>query len=308
MLPGLALIAALLAPVAANAERFGFAVFGDLPYGAAERALMPDMLAAMAARPVTFGVHVGDIKAGDEPCSDTLYRDRRALFDAAPWPLTFVPGDNDWTDCHRRSNGGHQPLERLQALRRVFYPDALTLGRTPMAVERQAAYTENSRWRRGRIDFLTLNVPGSHNNFGDGAKPSAEFQRRGRANAEWIREGFARARADGTKAVVILMQGNPDFEAAAAGTPRPGYRELIAQITAETLAFPGQVLLVHGDTHIHRVDQPLRDPSNGAKIARFTRVEVWGSPFMGWIEVSVDDAADKPFRFESRLYSPHSRD
>lgn len=304
----LALIAALLAAGTASAERYSFALLGDIPYNGAERALMPGMFEAMATTPLVFAVHLGDFKAGDARCDDALYRDRRALFDAAPWPLTFVPGDNDWTDCHRRSNGAYDPLERLRALRRVFYPDALTLGREPMVVERQADHPENSRWRRGRVHFVTLNVPGSHNNFGDGPKPTAEFLRRGRANAEWMREGFARARADGAKAVVILMQGNPDFEAAAAGTPRPGYRDLIAQLTAETLAFPGQVLLAHGDTHIHRADQPLRDPSNGAKIANFTRVEVWGSPFMGWIEVGVDDAAEKPFRFASRLHSPHSGD
>jgi hypothetical protein len=307
-----ALSAAWLGTGSANAERFSFAVFGDIPYTGAERALMPDMFEAMAVRPLAFAVHVGDFKAGNEPCSDALYRDRRSLFDAAPWPLTFVPGDNDWTDCRRRSNGAYDPLERLQVLRRIFHAGSLSLGREPMAVERQGAgpthgaYPENMRWRRGRIEFLTLNVPGSHNNFGDGPKPSNELLKRSRANAEWIAAAFAQARAQASAAVVMLMQGNPDFEAAAAGTARPGYRELLSQLVAETLAFPGQVLLVHGDTHIHRIDQPLRNPANGAKIANFTRVEVWGSPFMGWTEVSVDDAAREPFRFEARLYSPQS--
>jgi hypothetical protein len=130
----LALAAVLLAAGSAGAERYSFAVFGDIPYTRAERALMPGMFQAMAAAPLAFAVHVGDIKAGDARCSDALYRDRHALFDTAPWPLTFVPGDNDWADCHRRSNGAHDPLERLEALRRVFYPGSQRRRRSGQAV------------------------------------------------------------------------------------------------------------------------------------------------------------------------------
>ncbi|MCK7494784.1 MAG: hypothetical protein MZW92_29425 [Comamonadaceae bacterium] len=69
------------------------------------------------------------------------------------------------------------------------------------------AYPENMRWRRGRIEFLTLNVPGSHNNFGDGPKPSNELLKRSRANAEWIAAVFARARAEALAAVGDIYAG-----------------------------------------------------------------------------------------------------
>lgn len=302
-----ACLAGPFAAGAARAERFRFAALGDVPYNQAERALMPAMFDTMAAAPFAFAVHVGDIKAGDARCEDSLYRDRRAMFNAAPWPLIYTPGDNDWTDCHRRSNGSFDPLERLATLRRGFYPDAMSLGRAKMALERQQGYPENVRWRRGRIVFITLNTPGSQNNWGEAAAPSADFLARGKANAEWLDAAFALAQAESAKAVMILMQGNPDFETAAAGTPRPGYRELLAQFVRLAKAYAGQIVLVHGDTHIHRVDQPLRDPADGARIANFTRVEVWGSPFMGWVDVSVDDEAAQPFRFQSRLYSPARR-
>jgi hypothetical protein len=38
------------------------------------------------------------------------------------------------------------------------------------------------------------------------------------------------------------------------------------------------VILVHGDTHTYRNDEPLPG---------LRRVEVWGSPFVGWLRGSI---------------------
>lgn len=102
------------------------------------------------------------------------------------------------------------------------------------------------------------------------------------------------------------MHGDPGFAAASAGNPARGYAELLRQLTAETLAFSGQVLLIHGDTHFHRLDQPLRDPSNGAPVPNFHRLIVYGSPFMGWDRISVDDERADPFQIEARNYPAQS--
>ena len=58
-------------------------------------------------------------------------------------------------------------------------------------------------------------------------------------------------------------------------------------VTAETRAFNGAVLLLHGDTHSYRVDQPLREIGTGALIANLTRVEVFGYPTMNWVRIRV---------------------
>ena len=63
------------------------------------------------------------------------------------------------------------------------------------------------------------------------------------------------------------------------------------------------VLLVHGDSHVHRFDQPLRDPASGRLQANFTRLETWGSPFMGWVKVDVAPGARPLFRVTPRMYS-----
>jgi hypothetical protein len=51
------------------------------------------------------------------------------------------------------------------------------------------------------------------------------------------------------------------------------------------LAFKGEVLLVHGDTHWQRVDQPLRHSETKLPLANFTRAETFGYPVMGWVKV-----------------------
>ena len=40
----------------------------------------------------------------------------------------FTPGDNDWTDCDRPSNGGFSSLERLDYERKVFFSTPFSLG------------------------------------------------------------------------------------------------------------------------------------------------------------------------------------
>jgi hypothetical protein len=52
------------------------------------------------------------------------------------------------------------------------------------------------------------------------------------------------------------MQANPDIEDFSDGKGNHAYRELLAQLLAETRRFAGEVLLVHGDSHVHRIDSP----------------------------------------------------
>ncbi len=307
------LAAACLACLPATASAgFSFAVFGDTPYWEAERALLPRMLDEIARDAPAFVVHVGDFKSGASVCDDAVFRDRLQLFDASPVPLVYTPGDNDWTDCDRVIAGGYAPEERLARLRELFFAGEESLGRRRIALERQsrdpafAAYRENARWRLGPVLFVTLNVPGSNNNIGRATAPNAEFLARGRANRAWIDSSFALAKRKRLAGVVIMMQADPDLDAAARGRPKPAYRALLQQLAAQVEAFAGQVVLVHGDGHVMQVDRPLLR-RGGGPLPNFTRVETYGSPFMGWIKVTVDEAAPGLFRFESRPYPGERR-
>ena len=307
----LACCAALAAAGVQAAGAFSFGVFGDTPYNGFERLHLPALIAEMDAEPLSVVIHDGDLKSGGERCDDSLFEERLAVFQSSLHPFVFVPGDNDWTDCHRTSNGSFDPLERLARLRTRFFPEPhRTLGRYPRAVDTQAddpafsTWREHQRWQTGPVLFVTLNVPGSHNNYGNKSAPSEEFIQRSAALKAWIAAAFTRARAQKLEGIVLVLQANMDIEDFSAGRPNRAYRELLTQILAETRGFAGEVLLVHGDSHFHRIDQPLRDPASGAAITNFTRLETHGSPFMGWVKVDVEPGAKRLFRYSPRNYSP----
>lgn len=290
-----------LAALPVSAVDFSFALFGDTPYNESERKRLPEMIEAMAREGNLFAVHDGDIKNGESFCNDGLYQDRLEMFQASPLPLVYIPGDNEWTDCHRVLDGRYDPEERLRHLRKVFFFNNQTLGRKTFTLERQgeldgrfAEYRENVRWRRDKLLFVGLNVPGSRNNFGEGESPSREFLAREKANRAWLEGGFELARSEHLAIIFIIIQANPDFAAVKVGRPNPGYGAFLRQLQYLTAGFPGKVVFVHGDTHRAHIDQPLRHPLTGQTLNNFVRVETHGSPHMGWTRVLVHNADTVP--------------
>ena len=288
-----------LAPAASGAD-FSFAALGDAPYTAEDEPRFVAMIAEINREPLAFVVHVGDFKAAIAPCSDGLYLQRRQWFDLSRHPLVFVPGDNEWTDCRRAIGSSHDPLERMGRLRQIFFTGDFALGQEQFALARQSGaapgshdYPEHARWEYGDLLFVTLNAPGPDNN--SRADP-AESARRTAAARDWLEMAFRRARARDAKGVVVIMHANPWT---ATGTPRRGFHELIATLIAQTRAFGREVLLVHGDTHSFRVDQPLLDAGNKHPLANFTRVEVFGYPVQNWVRIRVLEQ-DGRVRFEAR--------
>lgn len=301
------LLLAWLVASASQAGGFSFGLFGDTPYTRWEHQHLPDLITEMDREDLAFVIHDGDIKSGSDECSDKAYSDILGILSNSAHPLIYVPGDNEWTDCHRRSNGGYQPLERLAKLRQLFFANELTLGKRRFALERQsaqaefAAYRENSRWEAGEVLFVTLNIPGSNNNHD--APDRNEFLNRSWANSTWLEQSFALARTRKLPGILIAIQGNPGFQAANAGHPASGYRLFLEQLLAETRNFTGQVVLVHGDTHRQRIDQPLEDPDTGTTLRNFTRVETHGSPSFGWTKATVDRRNPRLFHFEPRIFA-----
>lgn len=304
------MLAALLAlPV--HAEPVVFGLFGDTPYNHWERENLPDLIAEMDRESMAFVVHDGDIKNGSSVCSDEVLEDVLGIFRKSATPLIYVPGDNEWTDCHRKNNGSYDPLERLGKLREWFFPGDLALGQRSLKLERQSSdpayssYRENVRWEAGGALFVGLNVPGSDNNF-NGVKrsggPVTEFIERSAANRVWLAQAFALARSKKLAGILIVIQANPGFEEANAGKPSPGYRDFLTQLREETLAFAGQVVLVHGDTHHHQINQPMENPATKETVKNFTRMETIGSPFFGWVKATVDAADPQVFKFSPRYW------
>lgn len=293
----------------ASAAPLSFGLFGDTPYNQWERAHLPALIAEMDHEDLAFVVHDGDIKNGTAACSDAVLRDMLGVFQASRHPLIYVPGDNEWVDCHRYLSGNYDPLERLNKLRELFFAGDSALGQRRLVLERQssnpafASYRENVRWQAGGALFMTLNLPGSKNNYhGTTFKggPVPEFTARSAANRAWLAQSFALARSRKLAGLMLIIQADPEFERANEGKPRKGYKDFLEQLRQETQAFAGQVVLVHGDSHEQQINQPLIDPVSRAVVKNFRRVETYGSPFFGWIKASVDVADPQVFRFSLR--------
>lgn len=297
-----ALLVASCATRAPHPDTFAFGVMGDTPYSATEEAAVVKMMEDLNREHLAFVVHVGDFKAGgNSPCTDALYERRLAQFNTSTHPLVYVPGDNDWVDCRRPSNGAMDPLERLEKLRRLFFADRWSLGPRRMLLVPQEecanrvesecrcpGLPENRTWTTEHALFVTLNIQGSNNNVGFDAASDREAHCGNWANKVWLEKAFARA-AGASQAIVIFIHANPWVR-----SKDGAYDGFLAQLTAGAAKHPRPVLLVHGDTHTYRVDKPLLDAS-GMRVENLTRLETFGSPFVNWVRVTLDPS--DPLRF-----------
>ncbi len=281
---------------------FNFALIGDVPYTPEQETnLFPNMIRELNAAKLSFVVHDGDIKSGAAPCSDAVYEDRLRDFQSFTHPLIYVFGDNEWTDCARATNG-FDPEERLEKLREVFTKGDHTLGQSKLPLTRQsnnepfAKFRENVRWTMGDVTFVTLNVQGSLNNYG-----KREFAERNAANIAWLKESFAFAAVENRRAVMIIIQANPFPERGSTNRVHAGYREFLNALEKETLAFQKPVVLVHGDSHYFRIDQPLVGAKSRRRIENFTRVETYGNPDVHWLRVTVNPRDPNVFTFRSQI-------
>jgi hypothetical protein len=260
---------------------FTLAVIGDTPYGAAKLAEFPSLVTKINSDPaVRLVAHLGDVKAGkNSACTDEYLSGIRALFDNFADPLVYTPGDNEWTDCHVaiKNNGLYTPTERLAKVRSLFFPVAgRTLGVESMHVVTEArdpanaAYVENTLFRKSRVVFAALNITGSNNDLAswgttlpasasDYPSQSQEFAARAQANKAWLAKTFATANRTHAAGVVLF------FQADMWDTAEPtlaGFDALVQQIGTLAASFGKPVLMLEGDSHQFRVDNPFSASSS----------------------------------------------
>jgi len=243
---------------------------GDVPYSHTQANLLDGMIDRMNAEQLAFVVHVGDITSGSGPCGDEWLAARKKQFARFRHPFVLLPGDNEWTDCHR---SGFDPLERLAKWRALFcFPIP------EISLERQKGkYCENVRWVHDNVVFVGLNVPGSNNNLGN---DPLEHGERMQAVFAWLDEAETAARTrDG---LVVLMQANPFLRPRLGGAN--GFDGMLQRLRRLGTTYPGKVVLVHGDTHQFRDDEPLPG---------LRRIEVYGSPHIRWARARVERAGDR---------------
>lgn len=289
----------------APAEPFTFAALGCLPY-----ARVPDsgpsfarLVAEINRQRPAFTVHLGDIMASDEKCTDALLQRRLHDFNTLDTALIYTPGDNEWTDTHTEKAGRYVPTERLARLRTLFFAEERSLGAKPLPLVTQrrdpafAAYAENARWSVGGVVFATVHVVGSQNNYST-TLPGAldEFRARDAANESWVRATFAAARESGAPGVVVFFQANPfAHDRGKPAGSEPGFARFLKTLDEECRAFRKPVLLVHADEHRYRLDFRMRILPDGEPLPNVTRLETFGEKNLHAVLVVVDPASTEVF-------------
>lgn len=324
----MALILALSAFVTAaqanpNPASFSFALIGDQPYNDFFEPATTKLIQIIGQDTgVQWILHIGDIKGGNEPCSNNLLKRRISQMQQSEKPLVYVPGDNEWTDCHRPSNGNFDTQERLKFLRQKVFSQPHSLGRTNFSVRRQTShpYPEHLMWTQGSTLFLSLNIPGSNNDLLNpkSRKTSAKrvkqlFEARAQAIDAWLGEAEALFERESTRPTetVIAIQGNPiDGSGGSSTNPvKNGYAGFMTRLVKYINSTGRPVLLVHGDTHRFKWDKPSLEQFGGTSKtnALFYRLEGWGHPFVNaWVQVKVIPGHTLPFEAHSiSLPSPN---
>ncbi len=314
-------------------DSYSIGLWGDLPYSAAQETVgLPNLIADMNAAMLKFTVHDGDLKQGSgSMCDDALYLRAIGWFNSFKGAAMFTPGDNDWTDCDRASNGGFVSLERLDRERALMFKTNMSLGMKPMHQDVQAGNlclgvagsvpcVENRRWQVGHVTYVTLNVAGSCNNLCDTAPNPAEYAARNAANIQWLKDSFAVAKINRSAAIMIITQANPGWDLtdptrAPLRDPKTlvetdaapdGFKDFLLELRAQTVAFAKPVAYVHGDSHYFRVDKPFLD-ATGKRLENFTRVETFGNNAangtndVNWIKVLVQPRSREVFSYQPAI-------
>lgn len=264
------------APLGSAAAAFNFVALGDTAYnGERDYPAYETLIDQINARDPAFSIHVGDIW-GAGNCSDAHFERIDGFFARYTHPLVYTPGDNEWTDCDIAAMGGFDPNERLDHIRRLWFSEAKSLGAPAMDVVRQA------------------DVSAAHARFVENLR----FERDA-ANSAWLADSFRRA-IDGDYAAVVVALHAEMFESK--GNMFSPFAETIRQLRLGAARFEKPVLLINGDSHGFVLDRPLyeaRGESGTPANANLWRLEVFGAPEIGAVEVSVDPADPTVFSFKA---------
>lgn len=250
-------------------DKVVFSVIGDVPYTAGQRDGLMAMIQTHNAKAKSeFVVHVGDIKAGKDPCDESVYKDVSGLLTEFTTPTFMLLGDNEYNDCK-------DPNAALLLWNQYF----LNFHKK-WAFEQEVIYQsdrlENFGWVQDKIIFMGLNLVGSTIHDQD------EWDKRLADNADFL-EQLVNDNKDSAKALVVFGHANMV-------NGKPAYFKTFTDVFRSVAKdFQKPIVYIQGDGHRWIQDRPY-DEQN------ILRVQIEGS--VSAVQVTVDPNLEQPFSFE----------
>lgn len=290
---------------AAIGQTFKFVALGDMPYSPPQDFQRFETLITEINRlKPSFSIFIGDTKSGSSLCSNEHNQIIKSYFSSFKAPLIYSPGDNEWTDCHRPLAGAYDPLERLEALREVFFSTNQSLGKNTIRLRRQAdldprysKYVENAYWVKNNFLFVSIHIPGSNNNNEGAESAVKEYLDRNQANLVWIDQAFNLAAQRNLGGIIFAYQADMFYKPSQLTSSESGYRDTLESLISRSEIFNKPVLLIHGDSHRLKIDQPLYRKNQKKVLENVLRLQVMGADQVQAVEVQVNPLQEQPFSF-----------
>lgn len=290
---------------AAIGQTFKFVALGDMPYSLPQDLRrFENLITEINRLKPSFSIFIGDTKSGSSLCSDEHNQIIKSYFSSFKAPLVYSPGDNEWTDCHRLLAGAYDPLERLEALRALFFSTNQSLGKNAIRLQRQAdidprhsKYVENAYWIKNNFLFVSIHIPGSNNNNEGTESAIKEYQDRNQANLAWIDQAFNLATQRNLNGIIFAYQADMFYKPSQLTSSDSGYRDTLESLISRSEIFNKPVLLIHGDSHRLKIDQPLYRKNQKKVLENVLRLQVMGADQVQAVEVQVNPAQEQPFSF-----------
>lgn len=245
-----------------------FLVMADMPYTSVDHQRLAPQGKLYKHVQVTehaFLMHLGDMKAGSETCTDErLIQNKALLRQISKQPFIYTPGDNDWTDCDRKNlSPNFDELARLDFIKSLMFDQSYLQQAAKLEhYKTQPNMLENARWQFADIEFMTLHIAGTHNGRrqilkSDKAAAYQQAQQRDTLNLQWLAQvnPAAKAYVIGFQADIYTHNtGEPacNAERTTACDGFKIYREALANF-ANKVKKP--VLVMHGDTGAYCIEK-----------------------------------------------------
>lgn len=245
-----------------------FTAIGDVPYNDEQRTDLINMVIDHNAKSTSeFIIHVGDIKAGADPCDEEVYDDVSTILKGFDTPTFIILGDNEFNDCE-------DPVQGLEYWNQYFLNFHENWPFEP-AITYQAERTENFSWVQDKVLFIGINLVGSV------VHDEEEWNERLADNALLI-EQLLETHTDDTEAVVIFAHAN------IVNLEPQKFDDFTTRFRTSAATYGKPILFLQGDGHFWLENRPWAEKN-------ILRVQINGGSEA--VQVTVDTSKENPFIF-----------